>query len=333
MSAPPEFRFIHNIQDGGFRYLPKVEENTANEHFVVKLVRNPSDEDLKRTDNEIPTPKIFIHPHIVRLKEVVPKENMHAIVMELGGQSLTQLVSSHNERGVLVDCHIVYQVMVDISSALCFMHNHETERTAHGDVKLENILLFGDGRAKLCDLGAAESDDLNETGGVPSIQYVSPERMEDPTCRASASADVWALGIVLHWLLFGKPPFTSESSIRLLRDIGKFKPSQIGTSCGEKERELLIRMLDPDCGSRLTSKQLVESKILRCLINTTKAGWKLSEMRSRETEKRVGDLEATLRESEAKVAELQHHLKSVVDGNNPPLRRTIRSQSLFRTLA
>ncbi|KAK2953364.1 hypothetical protein BLNAU_11649 [Blattamonas nauphoetae] len=75
-------------------------------------------------------------------------------------------------------------------------------------------------------------------------------------------------------------------------------------------------MLDPDCGSRLTSKQLAESSILRCLINTAVAGWKLLEMKSRETEKRFGDMKDTLRTSEWKVVELtkdkrtlQHQLK------------------------
>ncbi|KAK2959657.1 putative Protein kinase domain containing protein [Blattamonas nauphoetae] len=206
--------------------------------------------------------------------------------------------------------------MVDISSALCFMHNDAGERTAHGDVKLENILLFGDGHAKLCDLGAAESEDVSSTRGVMSMQYVSPERIEDAEGRASGSADVWALGIVLHFLLFGKGLFSGRTMIKLAQEIGLFQSSQIGTSCGEKERELLMRMLDPDCESRLTSKQLVESSILRCLINTTGAGWKLSEIKSRDTEKRFRNLEDALRTSEAKVAELtndkntlQHQLK------------------------
>ncbi|KAK2947820.1 putative Protein kinase domain containing protein [Blattamonas nauphoetae] len=207
------------------------------------------------------------------------------------------------------------------------MHNHPKERTAHGDVKLENILLFEDGHAKLCDLGAAESEDVSSTRGVMSMQYVSPERIDDAQGRASGSSDVWALGIVLHFLLFGKSPFRSEHAAGLIREIGSFKGSQIGTSCGKNELDLLKRMLDHDCVTRLTSKQLVESSILHCLINTTQAGWKLIEMKSRETEaklaklenqlsdeqkdrpKRISDLELKLRTSEAQVAELQTQLE------------------------
>ncbi|KAK2951569.1 putative CBL-interacting protein kinase 17 [Blattamonas nauphoetae] len=313
MTAPSGYCFLRHLSDGGFGTVIEVEENSTGEHFAVKMMRCMSSKDKERIEREVHRLRTFVHPHIVRLKEVVAMENMQAIVMELGGQSLAQLVKSHSERGVLIDRHIVYQVMVDISSALCFMHNDAGERTAHGDVKLENILLFGDGHAKLCDLGAAESEDVSSTRGVMSMQYVSPERIEDAQGRASGSSDVWALGIVLHFLLFGKGLFSGQTMIKLAREIGSFEPSQIGTSCGEKERALLIRMLDPDCGSRLTCKQLVESSILRCLINTTWEGWKLLEIKSREAEKRVGDLEDTLRTSEAKVIDLTTDKRTLQD--------------------
>ncbi|KAK2943184.1 putative CBL-interacting protein kinase 17 [Blattamonas nauphoetae] len=289
-STPSGYDYVRHISEGGFGTVIEVSENLTGEHFAVKMMRCISETDKERIRREVHRLQTFVHPHIVGLKEVGAMENAQAIVMELGGPSLAQLVKSHSERGVLIDRHIVYQVMVDISSALCFMHNHPKERTAHGDVKLENILQFGEYHAKLCDLGAAESEDVSSTRGVMSMQYVSPERLEDPTGRASGSGDVWALGIVLHFLLFGKSPFRSTHAAGLIREIVSFKPKQIGKSCGEKERKLLMRMLDPDCGSRLTSTQLVESSILRRLINTTEAGWKLSEMKSKETEKRVGEL-------------------------------------------
>ncbi|KAK2959618.1 putative serine/threonine protein kinase [Blattamonas nauphoetae] len=308
VSAPPGYGLVRHINDGGFGTVIEVSENTTGEHFAVKMMRCMSRKDEERIGREVQRLRTFGHPNIVGLKEVVKMENMQAIVMELGGQSLAQVVKSHSERGVLIDRHIVYQVMVDISSALCFMHNHPDGRTAHGDVKLENILLFGDGHAKLCDLGAAESEDVSSTRGVMSMQYVSPERMDDAEGRASGSSDVWALGIVLHFLLFGKGLFSGQTMIKLAREIGSFQPSQIGTSCGEKERELLIRMLDPDCGSRLTSKQLVESSILRCLINTTQAGWKLSEMKSRRPDPKVAELQNQLKKKEDENIQLRNQL-------------------------
>ncbi|KAK2944270.1 putative Protein kinase domain containing protein [Blattamonas nauphoetae] len=193
ISVPPGYRFLRNINDGGFGTVIEVSENSTGEHFAVKMMRCISEKDKERIGREVHRLQTFVHPHIVRLKEVVAMENMQAIVMELGEQSLAQVVKSHSERGVLIDRHIVYQVMVDISSALCFMHNDAGERTAHGDVKLENILLFGDGHAKLCDLGAAESEDVSSTRGVMSMQYVSPERLEDAQEQTARLKDQQAL--------------------------------------------------------------------------------------------------------------------------------------------
>ncbi|KAK2948980.1 putative CAMK family protein kinase [Blattamonas nauphoetae] len=309
MNAPPGYGFVRHISDGGFGTVIEVSENSTGDHFAVKMMRSMSEKDKERIWREVHRLQTFVHPGIVRLKELVPMENMEAIVMELGGQSLAQLVKSHSERGVLIDRHIVYQVMVDIASALYFMHNHGTEPTAHGDVKLENILLFGDGHAKLCDLGGAESEDVSSTRGVMSMQYVSPERMDDENGRARASADVWALGIVLHWLLFGKGLFSGQTMVKLVREIGSFKPSQIEMSCGEEERELLMRMLDQDEGSRLTSKQLVESSILRCLINSKEESWKLIEMKSRETETKVEELQNQLKKLLKEKEECQNEMK------------------------
>ncbi|KAK2956481.1 putative Protein kinase domain containing protein [Blattamonas nauphoetae] len=149
--------------------------------------------------------------------------------------------------------------------------------TAHGDVKMENILLFGGGHFKLCDLGAAESEDVSSTRSVMSQLYVSPERMESETGRATCSSDVWALGIVLHWLLFGEPPFKSKSLLKLGQEISSFRVSSIGSDCGGEERALLMRMLDPNPETRVTSCQLCSFGVFRCLVNTPSGVWRLKD--------------------------------------------------------
>ncbi|KAK2953363.1 hypothetical protein BLNAU_11648 [Blattamonas nauphoetae] len=186
ISVPPGYRFLRNISEGGFGSVVEVEENSSGEHYAVKMMRCMSSKDKERIDREVHRLRTFVHPHIVGLKEVIAMENAQAIVMELGEQSLAQVVKSHSERGVLIDR----------------------------------------------DLGAAESEDVSSTRGVMSMQYVSPERIEDAKGRASGSADVWALGIVLHWLLFGKSPFRSAHAPGLIREIGSFKASKIEKSCG-----------------------------------------------------------------------------------------------------
>ncbi|KAK2942277.1 putative CAMK family protein kinase [Blattamonas nauphoetae] len=275
--VPDGYSFVKTISSGGFGSAVEMIENSTQKHYAGKMIPCMAAKDKERIDREVNRLRKFAHPGIVGLKELASMGNMKVIVMELGEQSLADIVKDHRLRGVLVAREVVYRVMVDVSSALNLIHNDSSGSTAHGDVKMENILLFDGGRFKLCDLGAAESEDVSSTRSVMSQLYVSPERMESETGRATCSSDVWALGIVLHWLLFGEPPFKSQNAARLFREIGSFRVSSIGSDCGGEERALLMRMLDPNPETRVTSCQLCSFGVFRCLVNTPSALWRLKD--------------------------------------------------------
>ncbi|KAK2962066.1 putative Calcium/calmodulin-dependent protein kinase type II alpha chain [Blattamonas nauphoetae] len=280
--VPDRYSFVKPISSGGFGSVVEMIEKSTQKHFAGKMIPFVTGKDKERIDREVNRLRKFVHPGIVGLKELASMDNMKMIVMELGVRSLADIVKDYTERKILMPRDVVYRVMVDISSALQMMHNHESGATAHGDVKMENILLFSGGHFKLCDLGAAELEDVSSTRSVMSQLYVSPERMESETGRATCSSDVWALGIVLHWLLFGEPPFKSKNAARLFREIGSFRVSMIGSSCGGEERALLMRMLDPNPGTRVTSSQLCLFGVFRCLVNTPSGVWKLKDADDKE---------------------------------------------------
>ncbi|KAK2944523.1 putative Calcium/calmodulin-dependent protein kinase type II alpha chain [Blattamonas nauphoetae] len=294
IKVPDGYSFVKPINSGGFGIVVEMQENSTQKHYAGKMIPCVTPKDKERIDREVNRLRKLVHPGIVGLKELASMDNMKVIVMELGGQSLADMVRDHTSRGVLVAREVVYRVMVDVSSALQVMHNHESGATAHGDVKMENILLFGGGHFKLCDLGAAESENGSSSLSVMSQQYLSPERMESETGRATCSSDVWALGIVLHWLLFGESPFKSQNAARLFREIGSFKASMIGEGCGGEERVLLMRMLDPNPETRVTSSQLCSFGVFRCLMNTPSALWRLKDADDKELHSEVEKLRTEL---------------------------------------
>ncbi|KAK2949723.1 hypothetical protein BLNAU_15297 [Blattamonas nauphoetae] len=234
IKVPDGYSFVKTISSGGFGSVVEMISNEDNEHYAGKLIQCITPKDRERIAREVNRLRKFCCDWIVGLKEVASMDNSKVIVMELGEQSLADIVKDHTSRGVLV-------------------------------------------AREVCDLGAAESEDESCTRSVMSQLYVSPERMESETGRATSSSDVWALGIVLHWLLFGEPPFKSESLLRLGQEISSFRVSQIGTSCGGEERALLMRMLDPNPETRVTSCQLCSFGVFRCLVNTPSALWRLNE--------------------------------------------------------
>ncbi|KAK2946122.1 putative CAMK family protein kinase [Blattamonas nauphoetae] len=282
IGVPNGYSFVREISSGGFGSVVELMDNSTQKHYAGKMIPCMARKDKERIDREVNRLRKFAHPGIVGLKELTSMDNVKVIVMELGEQSLADMVRDHTSRGILVAREVVYRVMVDVSSALKLMHNDSSGATAHGDVKMENILLFGGGQFKLCDLGAAESEDVSSTRSVMSQLYVSPERMESETGRATCSSDVWALGIVLHWLLFGEPPFKNQSLLKLGQEISLFQVSMIGSSCGGEERALLMRMLDPNPETRVTSCQLCSFGVFRCLVNTPSGVWRLKDADDKE---------------------------------------------------
>jgi serine/threonine protein kinase len=77
----------------------------------------------------------------------------------------------------------------------------------HRDVKPANILLDGNGHARLTDFGIAQPADaasLTQTGMiVGSIRYLAPEVAAG--ARATAAADLYAVGVVLRELVDQTP--------------------------------------------------------------------------------------------------------------------------------
>jgi serine/threonine-protein kinase len=81
----------------------------------------------------------------------------------------------------------------------------------HRDVSAGNILVGVDGRSRLADFGVAKVNDqaLTRTGEVKGkLSYFAPEQLTASSDRPiDGRADLFSLGVVLHELCFGAPPF------------------------------------------------------------------------------------------------------------------------------
>jgi serine/threonine-protein kinase len=90
-------------------------------------------------------------------------------------------------------------------------HLHE-KGVIHRDVKTKNLVMSLSGRAALVDLElglSEEKPDFQPEGKVlGTADYMAPER----ACghRGDARTDIYAMGIVLYELLFGRLPFSGE---------------------------------------------------------------------------------------------------------------------------
>ncbi|KAK2943233.1 putative Protein kinase domain containing protein [Blattamonas nauphoetae] len=310
IKVPEGYSCVRIMSSGGTVVVVEMIEKSTNIHYTGKIVQCLTQNDIDQFNREVKILTTFDHPRIIKLKEVITMDNIKVMVMELGGTSLADVVQDYTKRKVLLPRDEVYRVMEDISSALEMMHNSEGGRTAHGDIKMANILIGRDDHAKLCYFGVTESEEVSLTQLEMPQLYVSPERLESETGEATCEADVWSLGVILFWLLFGEPPFKAKNPVHLIRDITSFRVINVPNSRGEEERALLMRIMDPCAESRITCRQLRLSKSFQCIVNTIDGVWKLKndEQALRveaEEKRRKTEEEKLLTEEKLKRAELE----------------------------
>jgi serine/threonine-protein kinase len=151
------------------------------------------------------------HPNVVNVHGADMHDGRIGFWMDLiEGETLTDLVArgrlSHGEAS-----HIGREVCL----ALAAVHG---SNLIHRDVKAQNVMrAFNGGRIILMDFGAGEFMDRPSSDrrmrGTPL--YLAPELFERGS--ASVATDVYALGVLLFYLVTGGYPVTG-SSIEALRD-------------------------------------------------------------------------------------------------------------------
>lgn len=143
------------------------------------------------------------HDNIVKLLAApVIKGCTEALVFEFASDG--DLFSALQSPTFNVELHS-QNFMIQLADALEYIH---IEGIVHSDLKLENVLVFGD-KVKICDFGlAGRSGEVRVGPALGTLAYQAPELIEVPkgSCYTlDFPADVYAFGIMLHVVIFGKP--------------------------------------------------------------------------------------------------------------------------------
>jgi serine/threonine protein kinase len=191
---------------------------------------------LQRFEQEFRAASRLVHPNIVRAIELGRHGKVPYIVMELvDGESLGQRVE---RLGRLPEAEAV-DYIVQVAQGLYRAHQLGI---IHRDVKPDNILVDGQGRAKLADLGLVKDLDadlnLTRTGrGLGTPHFMAPEQFRNAK-NADVRCDIYSLGATLYMLVTGQLPFRSCSPLDAwIRKINNDLPAP--------------RQLRPDLSSRV----------------------------------------------------------------------------------
>jgi DNA-binding NarL/FixJ family response regulator len=141
------------------------------------------------------------HKHIVRLHTLQKLDDTYFIVMEyVKGQTWRRILDVYGQ----LSTDSVIQVMRVCSDALLYAHR---QGVIHKDMKPENLLLTNDGVLKIIDFGISCLTSAQTTTefviGTPA--YMSPEQIRGEIL--DLRTDIYALGMIIHELITGKPVF------------------------------------------------------------------------------------------------------------------------------
>jgi eukaryotic-like serine/threonine-protein kinase len=250
------YRHLTKIGEGGMGEVYLAEQESPVKRIVaIKVIRAgmASASCVARFEQERQAISMMNHPNIARLldagtaKVVWPSESLNGMQLTecerpyfsmefVCGNSLIQ----HCDQNRL---NLTQRIELLIQVCLAVQHAHQ-KGIIHRDLKPSNILMDtsdGQNTPKVIDFGIAKAIGQLATFPVETrigqlfgtLEYMSPEQFDAQKIDIDTRTDIYSLGVLLHQLVVGSTPFSSEELqnsgltelLRILNEVEAEKPS------------------------------------------------------------------------------------------------------------
>jgi len=256
------------VGHGGMSSVYRAHDSLLERYVALKILHeqyNEDDDFVERFKREARSVAQLQHPSIVTVIDRGEEEGRQYIVFEyIDGENLKEFVVRKGR----LEVREALDIAVEVARALAFAHEHGL---IHRDVKPQNVLLNGDGRAKVTDFGIARSLDVEhgvtQTGTVlGTSNYIAPEQASGQP--VDVHTDVYSLGVVLYELLTGDVPFPGESFVAVAMKHVQEPPPNVLDVRGDvplRVAAAIDRALEKDPAQRFPTMDAFAAELEACL--------------------------------------------------------------------
>lgn len=207
----PGYHIVRPLGQGGMATVYLARQVALDREVAIKVLgadRAPSEDLIRRFENEARTIAKLDHPHIVSIYEVgrASSGHLYYTLPYLPNGDLSSRSDRQDQRRVI-------DILRHLAEALGYAHLHGI---VHRDVKPENVLFDKLDRPQLADFGIAlaRHSDVRVTregATLGSTGYMSPEQARG--LSLDGRSDLYSLGVMAYELLTGDLPFHGPDAL------------------------------------------------------------------------------------------------------------------------
>jgi len=245
----------------------QVEEKVDQKYYAMKLInKNNSKNKLmhikhqKRIKCEIKCLTMIKSSNFIQKCHLIfeDKKSIYFILDYYSGGDLYYHLlqrsqqNSQNGRGENNGGFTEKEAKIILSELFLAIEHIHSYKIIHRDIKIENIMLDGNGHVKLIDFGLCreieyEIQSLNTTG---SLIYMAPELLLYKT--GGRHTDWWAYGVLAHELFTGTTPWATLTNTKLIKkEICKNKDKSLSPLLSYQSKKFIKSLLQYKVEERL----------------------------------------------------------------------------------
>src|SRR6266571_1331591 len=255
------------VGTGGMSSVYRAHDTLLERYVALKILHEQytsDDEFVERFKREARAVAQLSHPNIVAVIDRGEDEGRQYIVFEyIDGENLKEYVVRKGR----LEVQDALEITLEVARGLAFAHE---QGLVHRDVKPQNVLLNGDGRAKVTDFGIARSLDVDSvtlTGTVlGTSDYIAPEQASGQP--VDTQTDVYSLGVVLYELVAGDVPFRGDNFVAVaMKHVNEPPPNllEVRRDVPLRLAEAVDRALEKDPKRRFPSMDAFAGELEACL--------------------------------------------------------------------